>query len=1046
MKTIKMIKYSYLLILLFLFYLPLHAQKGIKVQGKVIDYMSSKPVANANITLKETIYNSVQTSNAGTFTIEVPSKHSVLIVSYPGYQNREFPLSGKNEVIINLAPEDLDIGESPVRLPYSTMPENHLNGVYQVVSKGYDKTLQYRDIFQLLQGTVPGLQVNANSGIPGDGASLSLGGIRSLYTTNQPLVVVDGIPVIDPVFDQSVVRGNVYNSLSDINVKDVESITVMRDAAAAGIYGSRAANGVIVITTKEGTNGKSILDISVQGGVNTRFRNIPVMNASQYLPYLSSKVNSAGLDQAAIDQQFPFFGNAAGPNTVEYWKYANNTDWQKEVTRNAVSQDYYMNLRGGDKTSRYSLNVGYKDQQGIGRGTSASEFTSRFNLDFKITPKFSAGTRTAFSRTEKNLMDQGFEERVNPLYLSLVKSPILTPYIKTAEGVPGSFLSPVTFENLSNPMGVVDGVSNEVSNYWIMSSVFANYDFNKALRTKLTFTVNRRGLSEDRFTPARSIVPVNNNPRYDRTSEEQIMEHEIMSLEHTLTYNKQLNSENRIAAFGGYNFEFSKYTRTYGYSIHSTSDEFKGLGDGIRVAQEGANEQYHNLSAFANIDYAFREKLLLKAGVRIDGSSKFGENASGGINLSSVPFAVLPYAGLTWKLKSESFLNNFTALSEFNLRTSWGITANQDIPVNARYSLYESKFYTFRPGIVPYSIGNSSIKWETTNSYNAGADLSFLKRVINITFDYFNTKTTDLLLPEQLDGANGNSFFWSNGGSISNKGFELALSTMGNSGNFSWKFGVNAAKYKNKVLSLPKGLPIIDGLHGYSSIAQAGSPAGLIYGYRNLGVFSTSAEAEARGLKTDKGVAYKAGDYHYADLNNDGFITDLDREVIGDPNPDYFGGATANITYKNFGVDAIFSYSHGGDVLNVLRSKLENGAYYENQSVAALNRWLSGGDAGNIANTPYGDPAGNRRPSSLYIEDGSYFKMRTLTISYNVKNKLGFARNAQFYLSGYNLFTISNYLGWDPEVAVGQGVFSRGYDFGNYPLSRSFMAGIKLGL
>lgn len=1046
MKTINMIKYSYLLILLLLCYLPLHAQKSSKIQGKVIDYLTSKPVANASITLKETVFTSVQTDNTGSFSIDVPSKYSVLIISFPGYQNKEFPLNGQNTPVIHLAPEDLDIGESVVRLPYNIMPQQHLNGVYHVVSKGYDKTLQYRDIFQMLQGTVPGLQVSANSGIPGDGASLSLGGQRSLYTTNQPLVVVDGIPVIDPVFDQSVVRGNVYNSLSDINVKDIESITVMRDAAASGIYGSRAANGVIVITTKEGTNGKSILDVSVQGGVNTRFRAIPVMNASQYLPYLSSKVNSQGLDQASMDQHFPFFAGNTPANTVAYWTYANDTDWQKEVTRNALSQDYYMNLRGGDKTSKYSLKVGYKDLQGVGRGTSSSEFSSRFNLDFKITPKFSAGTRTAFSHTDKSLMDQGFEERVNPLYLSLVKSPILTPYIKTAEGIPGEFLSSVTFENLSNPMGVIDGVSNEVSNYWIMSSVFANFDFNRALKTGLTFNLNRRGLSEDRFTPARSIVPVNNNPRYDRTSEEQSMEHEIMSLEHTLSYNKQINTENRINAFGGYNFEFSKYIRTYGYSIHATSDEFKGLGDGVRVAQEGANEQYHNLSAFANVDYAFREKLLLKAGVRIDGSSKFGENASGGINLSSVPFAVLPYVGLTWKLKSESFLAGLNALDEFNLRGSWGITANQDIPVNARYSLYESKFYTFRPGIVPYSIGNPNIKWETTNTYNAGIDLSFLKRLINIEFDYFNTKTTDLLIPEQLDGANGNSYFWSNGGSISNKGFELGVSTMGASGNLTWKLGLNVSKYRNEVLSLPGGLPVIDGLHGYASIAEVGSPAGLIYGLRNDGIFATSAEAAASGLRTDKGTAYQAGDYRYADLNNDGFITDLDRQVIGNPNPEYFGGLTANLMYKNFGLDAIFSYTQGGDVLNVLRSKLENGAAYENQSVAVLNRWSANGELSSIANTPYGDPSGNRRPSCLYIEDGSYVKLRTLTISYNVKTRLGFARNAQFYVSGYNLFSVDNYLGWDPEVTAGQGVFSRGYDFGNYPLSRSFMAGIKIGL
>lgn len=1040
-----MIKYISVLILLFLSYVPLHAQKILKVQGTVVDYLTLKPVANADISVKGMISRSAQSSANGTFVIEVPSLYSVLVISYPGYQKKDLPLNGKLEVAVNLAPEDLDIDESQVRLPYYSANEKDLNGVYHVISKGYDKTLQYRDIFQMLQGTVPGLEVNAYSGVPGEGASLSMGGVRSLYTTNQPLVLVDGLPVIDPVFDQSVVRGNIYNSLADINAKDVESVTVLRDAAATGIYGSRAANGVIVITTKEGTNGKSFLDVSAQGGIAPRFRNIPVMNASQYLPYLSAKGYSQGMDQQTFNQQFPFYGyTSANANTVEYWKYSNNTNWQDEVTQNALNQDYYMNLRGGDKTSKYSLNTGYKNMQGVGRGISASEFTSRFNLDFKISPKFSAGTRTAFSRTDKNLMDQGFEERVNPLYLSLVKPPILTPFIKTADGEAGPFLSSVLYDNLSNPLAVINGVTNEVSNYWIMTSVYANYDINRNLKSKLVFGLNRRGISEDRFTPARGVVPVDNNPKYDRTSEEQMIEQQNVTVEHTLSYTKQLNPENRILAFGGYSFEFSKYSRTYGYSIHSTSDEFKGLGDGTKIAQEGISEKYHNISAFANFDYTFREKIFLKGGIRLDGSSKFGEKVNDGIKISSEPFAVLPYTGITWKLKAEPWMNKYSFLDEFNIRASWGITANQDIPVNARYSLYESKFYTFRPGIVPYSIGNNSIKWETTYNYNGGANISLLKKLIDVQFDYFMTKTTDLLVPKKLDGANGNSFYWTNDGSIKNQGFELAVKTMGSTANLTWKFGVSIARYKNKILSLPSGLPVLDGLNGYTSISKVGSPAGLIYGYKKTGVFSTAAEAA--GLLTDKGAPFKGGDYHYSDLNGDGIINSYDMQVIGNPNPKFFGGVTSAITYKNFSLDAVFSYSYGNEVLNVLRSKIENGPAYENQSAAVTNRWMAEGDVATIANTPYGDPAGNRRPSSGYIEDGSYFKMRTLTLSYNFNNKIGFARNAQIYFSGYNLFTISNYLGWDPEVAVGQGVFSRGYDFGNYPLSKTFMVGIKLGL
>lgn len=1046
LKHCNMIKNIYVLILLSLLYLPLQAQKILKVQGTVVDYLTSKPVANANISVKDMASRSAQSAADGSFTIEVPSLYSVIVLTYPGYQDKDFAVNGETKIAVKLIPEDLNVGESVVRLPYQTTNEKDLNGVYHVIYPGYDKVIQNKDIYQLLQGTVPGLESNAYSGVPVEGASLTLGGIRSLYTTNQPLYVVDGLPVLNPILNQSVVRGNIYNSIADIDVRDIESITVLRDASATGIYGSRAANGVIIITTKQGTSGKTFLDVSVQGGVATRFKTMPMMNSSEYLPYLSSKINSQGLDQQTINQQFPFFSNTPS-QSVQYWQYANNTNWQKAVTRNALSQDYYMNLRGGDKTSKYSLSTNYDNTEGVGLGISSKEFSTRFNLDFKISPKFSAGTRVGFSQTNKNLMDQGYDERVNPLYLSLVKPPILTPYVKTADGVAGSFPSSVLYDNLSNPVAVALGVTNAISNYWIFGNVFANYDISNAFKTKLTVGIDRRGLTENRFTPALGIVPVDGNPRYNRTAEQQIIDQQTITVEHTITFTKQFTPEHRVMAFAGYNFESSKYSSVYGYSIHSTSDEFKGLGDGQKVSEAGEVDEHHNMSVFVNGEYTYREKLFLKTGVRLDASSRFGDAVDQGLKISSVPFAVLPYTGLTWKVRSEHWMDNFKFLDEFNLRASWGITANQDIPVNARYSLYQSQFYTYRPGTAPYAIGNPNIKWESTNNLNVGTDISILDKLINIQFDYFDTKTTNLLVPKQLDGANGSSFYWVNDGSMSNKGFELGINTMGHSRNFTWKVGASIAKYTNKVLSLTDGQPIIDGVNGYSSIAQVGSPVGLIYGYKYLGVFSTSAEAAASSLKTDKGVAYQAGDYHYADLNNDGRINTLDMQVIGNPNPKFYGGVTANLTYKNFGLDAIFSYSYGGDVLNVLQSKLENGSGYENQSVTVINRWQADGDLTNVANTPYGDPSDNKtRPSSLYIENGSYFKLRTLTLSYDFKGKIAFARNAQLYISGYNLFTISKYSGWDPEVSVGQSVFSRGYDFGNYPLSRTFMAGIKLGL
>jgi TonB-linked SusC/RagA family outer membrane protein len=1034
----------HLLMVFFLLYQPLYAQQTFKVHGVVSDYLSSKPLAQTNISVKGVASKSTETSKSGTFTLDVPSPYAILVITYPGYQTQEVPLFGRKEVVIQIVPEGMDVGESIVRLPYRTMNQKDLNGAYTVIAPGYDKTMQYRDIYQMLQATAPGLEINAYSGVPGEGSNINLGGVRSLYTTNNPLVVVDGLPVNNLIFNNSVARGNIYNYLSDVNVKDIESITVLRDASAAGIYGSRAANGVIVITTKGGTNGKTFLDVSAQQGVSLRFKEMPVMTSSEYLPYLSQKITDQGIDQQTKNQRFPFFTNT-NTNTVDYWTYANNTDWQRIITQNALSKDYYVNLRGGDATSKYSFNVGFNDADGVVKGTSSSQFTSRFNLDFRISPKFSAGTHISFSRTLKSLMDQGYEERVNPLYLSLVKSPITAPFQKSNEGIDRQFFSQPSFDSSSNPLAVTQGVSNDITNYWLLGNIYAQYEINNAFKTRLTIGLDRRGLEEDRFTPSNGIEPVNYDKRYNRTSEEQAINQRYLTIEHILSYEKQLNSQNRVDAFAGYNFEIARSSTIYGYSIGSPSDDFKGLGDGQKIKTDGSNEKYNNRSVFANADYAFREKLLVKAGIRMEQSSKFGEDASS-FKLGSVPVAALPYLGLTWRVKAEPWMNKISFLNELNIRTSWGVTANQDIPVNARYSLYTDKFYTNRPGIVPSSIGNSAIKWETNYTYNAGVDFSVLNKKLGFHLDYFNVKTTNLLVPKILDGVYGQGFYWDNEGTISNQRFELGVNTLGHVGDFLWKVNFNIAKSKNRILSLPYGQPIIDGMYGYTSIAAPGKPAGLFYGYKGVGVFSTNAEAAASGLITSGGSVYKAGDYHFEDINKDGIINEADKQIIGDPNPDFFGGITTSLTYKNFDLDAVFSYSYGNQVMNVLRSKLETGSGYENQSTAILNRWTMDGDITSLPNTRYGDPVDNGRPSSLYVEDGSYFKMRSLTLTYNVKKRIGFARSAQCYISGYNLFTISNYLGWDPEVAIGQNVFTRGYDFGNVPLSKVVMLGIKVGL
>ncbi|MGV8094002.1 MAG: TonB-dependent receptor plug domain-containing protein [Mangrovibacterium sp.] len=674
-----MMKYASFLIAILMTCLSLYAQEPNTIKGTVIDFLSSKPIANANVSVKGVEGESTESSDIGEFEIKTQSLYAVLVVSTPGYQTKEFSLLGSSKVTIELIPEGLSLGESTVKLPYGDLSEKDKNGAYTILSKPYDKTIEYRDIYQMLEGAVPGLEVSACSGIPGDGSKLNLRGTRSLYAGNDPLIVVDGVQVVNQFFTNSVVRGNIYDYLTDINVKDIESITVLRDASAVGIYGSRAANGAIVITTKQGTDGKTFLDVSVQQGISSRYEEMPVMNATEYLSFLSDKLFKQGFDQQTIAAQFPFFTNT-NTNTAEYWMYANNTNWQKEVTRDAFSQDYYLNLRGGDVTSKYSLNVGYNDLDGVVRGVSNNRLTSRFNLDFRISPKLSAGLRVGFSRTTKKLMDQGFDERTNPLYLGLVKPPIFAPYQKSNQGVDGPFLSQPGFDLLSNPIAVVKGVKNDVLNTWILGSVFAQYEFNRSLQTKVALSIDRKGLEEDRFTPANGLVPVNNDIRFDRTSEEQLVTDQYLRIEHTLNYNKTFNQENRLDAVLGYNVEISDFESVYGYTIHSASDDFQGLGDGMKLDMSGVKETTHGIGVFANVDYIFREKLFFKAGIRVDGSSKFGDQVDGAMTVGSVPYVALPFTGITWKVKAEPWMSSLSFVNELKCTCIMGNYSQPEYP------------------------------------------------------------------------------------------------------------------------------------------------------------------------------------------------------------------------------------------------------------------------------------------------------------------------------------------------------------------------------
>jgi TonB-linked SusC/RagA family outer membrane protein len=1015
----------------------------VQVKGSVVDMSSGKPLFDVSISLKGIRSKTVQTDKNGSFTVFVPTLFNTISVSYPGYQSKEQAIFGASVLKIKLAKENANVAEMLLALPYSNQFQQNLNGSYAIVTQSQDKIGEKKNIHQLINGTVSGLQSTTFSGVPDEGANLSIRGISSLFLNTTPLVVVDGFPIDNTLSAKSIINGNVYNYLSDINVKDIESVTVLKDAAAISIYGTEGANGVILVKTTSGTSGKTYLDVDVQTTLGEKFRDIPVLNGNDYRLNFQNLLYNQGFNNQTIAQTYPFLFNTDKTN-ADYWRYANNTNWQDVIKRNSFAQDYHLSLRGGDGTSKYLFSVGYKNQEGEITGVDVSRFNARFNLDFKMLKNLSIGTRIYYSKTDKTLVDQGSVTENNPYYIALTKPSFLSVHGKSAlgEDLPGYEAG--AYDNLNNPLALANEADNKISNNWLLGNVFMNLDLAKGVSTKLNMGLDWRNMDENRFLP--SLGRIMDNYGYIRSSEQQFTKSNQIWVEHTFSVDKLLRNMHQINFLAGYNIKVNNRKDDYGYSVNSPSDDFRGLGSGTKVRVDGGSITQRNFSMFANVDYALMSKYLLSAGVRADASSLFRNASNAGFKISSQPFAAAPYLGLTWKVKGESFLRDVDAVSDFKLRTSVGVNLNQQIDPTLNQSYYQSKYYYNIPGLVLEGIANKDLKWESTQKFNVGGDLSLFNNSLRMTLDYFYHKTTDMLLPTQLDGIAGFVNSWENGGEMLNKGVEVGLAQMGEVGNFTWNVGFNIAFAQNKVLSLPNGNDILLDYYGSQSITRVGQAAGQFYGYKSLGVFKDQASADLANLTGDKNLKFMAGDFQFEDVNGDHRIDKNDMQVIGNPNPDFYGGITASVSYKNIDLETLLSYAYGGAVMNVLRSKLEVASGYENQSVAVKRAWKADGDITNIPRTNYGDPLGNGRPSSNWIEDGSYLKMRTLTLAYNFNKKMGFVRNARLYVTGYNLFTLTNYLGLDPEFAVSNSPFVKGYDFGAMPQSRAVMVGVKLGL
>ncbi len=1018
--------------------------KGVLVTGTIKEAAGGRPLAGINVSVQG--YSAAITDNKGFFNIHVPEYDAVLTVSGQGYQTKEIPLKGRKVVTAGLYEEAFNSVYDVVELPYRKQSKSHIAYSVESVNTGdkWQRTSETPDAY--LQGRISGLNAVRKSGTPGVGANLFLRGYTSLYASNQPLIVVDGMIYDNKEYGSSLISGHIANPLADIELKDIDNITVIKDGAST--YGTRGANGVILITTERAKELATKIDFAAYGGYNSKVSKLPVMEAGDYRIYLSDLLKSGGLTDEQIQAQ-PYMNDNPNP---DYYRYHYNTDWQDQIMGNSYNQNYYLKVTGGDDIASYGLSMGYLKGEGITNNTDLARYQTRFNADLNLSARFKAVASLSFTSNEQNLKDQGIANKTNPFYLGLVKAPFLATQEVSDEGLESPNYAAFDIFRVSNPASIIANMQALNKNYRFQGSLMFNYRLNKSINLQTLIGVTYDKVRENIFIPEKGVAPdtATNAVIYNRSGSNVERLYSLYN-DTRFSYNHIFNRIHNLSVNAGFRFNNSNSESDYGLGYNSATDEFVSVGNGQSLLRKvgGENGKWNWLNTYVNADYELQNKYFVSFNMAVDGSSRFGKSAPGALTFNRNKFAVLPSVAAGWLLSSENFLSDSKFIESLKLRASYGLVGNDDIGNYTSSQYYISQSLLGMQGLVRGNIGNPELKWETVEKINGGLDAAFLNERLNISFDIFRNTTSDMLTYEPANTASGFEYVITNGGEMKTDGMEVSVGGRIVNRKLKWDAALNIAHYKNKVTEVPSGR-ILTAYAGATVLTEAGKPANVFYGYRTTGVYTSDAEAEGSGLsneRSDGSVSiFRGGDVRFTDTNGDHLIDENDRQVIGDPNPDLTGMFSNTLSWKRWSLDAIFTFSSGNDIYNYTRASLESMSDVQNQTLYVRNRWRADGQVTNVPRAAFGDPNGNSRFSDRWIEDGSYLRLRTVSLTYNLPLKARALKYAKIYVTANNLLTMTNYLGYDPEFSASGSIFTQGVDTGLEPQFKTVQLGIRIGL
>lgn len=959
-----------------------------QISGTVKD-KNGVPLSGATVIIKGTS-TGTSTDFDGNFKLSAPDSATTLVITYLGYLSQEVSVVGVSSLEIVMEEDETALDEVVI-VGYGTEKKALLSDAITTVKAKQIEDLPVASVDGVLQGQVAGVQVTQNSGTPGSQMSVRIRGLTSISGSGQPLYIIDGIPVTTGDFGQIGYSGQQASALTDLNPSDIESMSILKDASATAIYGARASNGIVLITTKRGKKQKSVVSVNVFSGMQRTWNQLDMLNARQWKEYRNDLTNSTVFTEEQIND-----------NSVD-------VNWQDVIFRTAPINSYEVSTRGGSDKTQFFISGTVFNQEGILIGTDYNRVNARINVDHTLSDKFKVGASIglSYAKTDRVEGDQTLE---GPL-----PNGISTPAIFPVFNEDGSYNQDGPY---SNALSIANEAINENFSYRTNSNIYVDYNITKDLTFTSKLGVDFLNFREHSYESTRT----QQGARFNGLGFETYTNVSNIVSNNILKFNKRFNKHG-FDVWAGYSFEKRNVRSSFIRGQDFADDDLEYISAASTIVAASANASDRGLrSYFGKVNYNFDNKYILNLTGRFDTSTVFGTNNRTGF---------FPAASLAWRVSQEDFLKNVEVISDLKFRVSYGLTGNDDIGTFLFSELYGNSSYNGQPAIFPSNIPNPDLKWESTSQFNIGINLGLFNDRLTLTADYYNKQTDDLLLSRPLPSSSGFSSITENVGKVENKGVELTISSQNLTGAFKWNTQFNISGNRNKVLELFNDQPIDDIGRGGNRI-MVGQPIGVFYSFESLGVDPST------------------GDIVYADTNFDGVITSADRTIVGNPHPDFIGGLTNNFSYKGFDLSIFLQGSYGNDVFHGSRLFLESLQGGDNQIAAVTRRWMQPGDITDIPRATL-DPvkaAANKRVSSRFIEDGSYLRVKNVTFGYTIDRnvlKKGFFDSIRVYLTAQNLFTFTNYTGLDPEVNYrGDDNAVIGTDFFTYPQAQTFTLGVNL--